>query len=198
MHCKSTRLTDEIQAILLTLILANLHHFLGVTGFGPTFLISCFFGEVFLMVSMWCLGKKTHPKLQNPDLLSHNFSPKRNCAVGAFRFPSKSAREMAPSKGRARPSGHRGSLDTSDTGHTRTSSPRGLPSWDDCNSFMHTLFPIHQNGEQKRKQSWHELFSESLKPPFTGFRSACPWGRNLVNRVRWGLGGASHCNTTVS
>lgn len=35
---------------------------------------------------------------------------------------------------------------------------------------IYTLFPIHQNGEQKRKQSWHELFSESLKPPFTGFR----------------------------
>lgn len=59
------------------------------------------------MVSMWCLGKNPS-KTSKPDLLSHNFPKKAICAVGAFRFPSKSASEMAPSKGRqALAPGHR-------------------------------------------------------------------------------------------
>lgn len=138
MHCKSTALTDEIQAILLTLILANLHHFFWVTGFGPTFLISFFFGGRFSWWFLCGVWEKTHPKLQNQICWAIIFLRKQSAQLVLSDFHRNLPVKWHQAKG-ARPwrqaIGHRGSLDTSDTtGHTRTSSPRGLPSWDDCTS----------------------------------------------------------------
>lgn len=251
MHCKSTALTDEIQAILLMLILANLHHFLGVTGFGPTFLISFFFWEVFLMVSMWCLGKKNHPKLQNQICWAIIFLRKKAAPL-VLCMPSKSAswawrqakgaQALAPGHRPPRFPGHQwhhwshqdltsGSpqlgwlyLDSPLSrvvgrrdGRALRQKHTDLLKWSSCSCFFSNFFFLNNelciynryiyayihcfHSIKMVDKNWNRVGTNCSRKAWNClsqvFVRHVLW-RNLVNRVRWVLGGASHCNTTVS